>query len=278
MLQDAEQAKSFLPADCALYVRGLNVRYGENVALHDVDLAIGWGKLVGVIGPNGAGKSTLLKAILGVVPHQAQEISIAGRRQAQGRKLLAYVPQREEVRWDFPVTVEDVTLMGSYGRLGLLARPSVQDRKLTAFALEQVGMYDLRRSQISQLSGGQQQRVFLARALVQQGRILVLDEPLNGVDSSTQETILNLLTDFRQSGGTVLMATHDLETAARLCDELCCINRTVIAYGPAAAVFTPETLARTYGGTLLHAGHQDIIIGTNGPLMLPTKPEGEPRV
>ncbi len=251
----------------AISVRGLSVSYGERVALEGVNVDIGWGTMVGVIGPNGAGKSSFLKAILGVVPYQAAALLIGGQPQAVGRKLIAYVPQREEVHWDFPVTVEDVALMGSYGRLGLLGRPSAKDRELAAWALEQVGMLDRRATQIAQLSGGQQQRVFLARALVQQGRILILDEPLNGVDASTQETILRLLDDFRKGGGTVLMATHDLDTAARVCDDLCFINRTLIAFGPTAQVFTAQVLAHTYGGKLMHThGEHDIIIGEQGPV------------
>ncbi len=249
----------------AISVRGLSVRYGDRLALDNVNVDIGWGTIVGVIGPNGAGKSTFLKAILGVVPHRDVSLLIGGKPQSVGRKQIAYVPQREEVHWDFPVTVEDVALMGSYGRLGLLGRPSTKDRELARWALDQVGMLDRHHTQIAELSGGQQQRVFLARALVQQGRILILDEPLNGVDASTEETILHLLDDFRKSGGTVLMATHDLDIAARVSDDLCCINRTIIAFGPTAQVFTPQVLARTYGGKIMHThGQHDIIIGENG--------------
>lgn len=252
---------------CAISVRGLSVRYGGLLALDNVNIDIGWGTIVGVIGPNGAGKSTLLKSILGVVPHRANALLIAGQPPAAGRKLIAYVPQREEINWDFPVTVEDVALMGSYGRLGLLGRPSARDRELAREALAQVAMLDRRNTQISQLSGGQQQRVFLARALMQQGRILILDEPLNGVDASTQETILRLLDDFRKGGGTVLMATHDLDIAARVSDDLIFINRTIIAFGPTAQVFTPQVLARTYGGKMMHTHAQhDIIIGEDGPV------------
>jgi manganese/zinc/iron transport system ATP- binding protein len=252
---------------CAISVRGLSVRYGDLLALEDVNVDIGWGTMVGVIGPNGAGKSTFLKAILDVVPHQAADIRIAGLAQREGKKLIAYVPQREDVHWDFPVTVEDVALMGCYGRLGLLGRPGAKQRELAHWALAQVNMLDRRTTQISQLSGGQQQRVFLARALVQQGKIMILDEPLNGVDASTQETILHLLDEFRKKGGTVLMATHDLDTAARVCDDLCCINHTLVAFGPTREVFTPTILARTYGGKITHIhGEHDIIIGELGPV------------
>ncbi len=253
---------------CAISVRDLNVRYGERVALSDVSLDVGWGSLVGIIGPNGAGKSTFLKAILDIVPHRDQCIEIAGLPQSRGKRLISYVPQREEVNWDFPVTVYDVALTGSYGRLGLLGRPSKADRELALWALEQVGMADRRTTQIAELSGGQQQRVFLARALVQQGRIMILDEPLNGVDASTQETILRLLDEFRSKGGTVLMATHDLDTAARVCDDLCMINHTLIAYGAAKEVFNTELLARTYSGKMahIHGEHSSIIIGEGGPV------------
>ncbi len=261
------KASAATGSDWAISVRDLGVRYGDVIALEGVNLDIGWGTMVGIIGPNGAGKSSFLKALLEVAPCHCSSMSIAGLSPDKGRKVMAYVPQREEVHWDFPVTVEDVALMGSYGRLGLLGRPSASDRELARWALEQVGMIERHNTQIAQLSGGQQQRVFLARALVQQGKIMVLDEPLNGVDASTQETILRLLDNFRTQGGTVLIATHDLDTAARVCDDLCCINRTVIAFGPTEQVFTPQVLARTYGGKIMHTHDQhDIVVGEDGPV------------
>lgn len=264
---DPHQISAVASSTCALSIRDLSVQYGERIALENISIDIGWGTIVGIIGPNGAGKSSFLKAILGVVPARYAAMQIAGLAAKPGRHLIAYVPQREDVHWDFPVTVEDVALMGSYARLGLFGRPNAKDRELARWALQQVNMLDRRDTQIAQLSGGQQQRVFLARALVQQGKIMILDEPLNGVDAATQETILRLLDDFRRDGGSVLMATHDLDTAARVSDDLLAINRTVIAFGPTSQVFTPTVLARTYGGRIMHTHDtHNIMIGESGPV------------
>jgi ABC-type Mn2+/Zn2+ transport system ATPase subunit len=167
------------------------------------------------------------------------------------RNLLGYVPQREVVNWDFPVTVADVVLMGRTPRLGPLRFPGARDRQIVAQALEQVGMSAFAERQISQLSGGQQQRVFLARALAQEGRLLLLDEPLDGVDAVTRETIGALLRRLRAAGGTVLMATHDLELAAAWCDQLIMVNHAIVAVGPPTQALQPEVLRRTYGGQVL---------------------------
>ncbi len=230
-----------------LEIRGLNVAYRANVALRDVNLKLRAGQLVGIIGPNGAGKSTLLKSILGMTNATGQ-ILIEGQPLKQARQRLAYVPQKEEVRWDFPVTVGDVVMMGRYKRIGWVWGPGKADHQAVEEALEQVEMLPLKGRQISQLSGGQQQRVFMARALAQQGDIILLDEPLTGVDVTSQEVILNLLHRLVADGKLILMATHDLNAASQECDMVVCINRRLVAMGQPSEVFTPEVLTATYGG------------------------------
>jgi manganese/zinc/iron transport system ATP- binding protein len=232
---------------------GATVGYDSTPVLAHTDLVVGWGQLVGIIGPNGAGKSTLIKAILGTLRAQAGTVEVGGwpASSSAARDLVGYVPQREAVNWDFPVTVADVVLMGRTARLGPLRFPGAADRRMVAYALDQVGMLPFAHRQISQLSGGQQQRVFLARALAQEGRLLLLDEPLNGVDAGTQETIGALLHRLRDAGDTVLMATHDLELAADWCDQLIMVNHAIIAAGPPAQVLQPDILRRCYGGNVL---------------------------
>jgi manganese/zinc/iron transport system ATP- binding protein len=231
----------------------MTVGYDGTPVLENTNLEIGWGLIVGVIGPNGAGKSTLIKTILGTLRAGQGRVEIGGylTRSREARNLTGYVPQRETVNWDFPVTVADVVMMGRTARLGWLRFPGAADQRIVMDALEQVGMTPFAERQINQLSGGQQQRVFLARALAQGGRLLLLDEPLNGVDASTQETICDLLRRVRDAGGTVLMATHDLELAASWCDDLVMVNHAVVAYGPPAVALRPEVLRRTYGGQVL---------------------------
>src|SRR4051812_47477525 len=195
--------------------------YDGTPVLQNTNLEIGWGQIVGVIGPNGSGKSTLIKTILGTLRALQGAVQVGGypARSRDARDLIGYMPQREVVNWDFPVTVADVVMMGRTARLGWLRFPGVEDRGTVAQALELVGMSGFANRQISQLSGGQQQRVFLARALAQGGNLLLLDEPLNGVDTGTQEAIGELLRSRRAGGCTILMATHDLELAAAWCDR-----------------------------------------------------------
>jgi manganese/zinc/iron transport system ATP- binding protein len=229
------------------------VGYDATPVLRNAHLEIAWGSLVGVIGPNGAGKSTLIKAIMGTLRHSEGRVEVGGypARSRQARALSGYVPQREAVNWDFPVTVTDVVMMGRTARLGWLRFPGSDDRRVVREALERVGMAAFAHRQISQLSGGQQQRVFLARALAQEGRLLLLDEPLNGVDAGTQEAIGALLREVRASGGTILMATHDLQLAAAWCDTLVMVNHAIVAYGPPAEVLHSDVLRATYGGSVL---------------------------
>src|SRR5689334_5792754 len=216
-------------------------------------LVIGWGELVGVIGAIGAGKSTLIKTSLGMLRPWTGSITVAGAPgdSRAARLAMGYVPQREVVNWDFPVTVADVVMMGRTPRLGLFGFPGAADRQAVAEALAQVGMQGFADRQISELSGGQQQRVFLARALAQGGRVLLLDEPLNGVDLTTQEDIGTLLRQQCAAGGTVLLATHDLELAAEWCTQIVLVNHAICAAGPPAEVLRPDTLRAAYGGHVL---------------------------
>jgi len=229
-----------------LEVSNLSVSYGRNLILQEVSFKLNSGQLVGIIGPNGAGKSTLLKSILGIIPTSGK-VLIEGQNLRQAHQQLSYVPQKEEVRWDFPVTVGDVVMMGRYKRIGWVAGPGKRDHEVVKETLEQVDMLPFKDRQISQLSGGQQQRVFMARALAQEGDIILLDEPLSGVDTTTQEIIMSLLGRLRDAGKLILMATHDLEVALHKCNQLAFLNHQLIALGTPKEVFTAQILASTYG-------------------------------
>ncbi|MGH2380971.1 MAG: zinc ABC transporter ATP-binding protein AztA [Candidatus Limnocylindria bacterium] len=234
-----------------LAMRGLNAGYGDGLVLRDVDLDLPRGSLTGVIGPNGSGKSTLLRAILGLTPVMTGSVTIDGRPARQARHLMAYVPQREAVDWSFPISACDVVMMGRYAHLGVLRRPGAQDRRRVKEALGRLGIQDLARRQIGALSGGQQQRVFLARALVQDASVLLLDEPMTGVDQATEQAIHALLGELRDEGVTIVQTTHDLESAAEHSDRLAFVNRRIVAYGPPDETFTPPILHATFGGELL---------------------------
>ncbi len=234
----------------AVSIRDLTVAYRDKPVLWDVDLDIPAGSLAAIIGPNGAGKSTLIKAALGLVPTAAGSVEIFGGNYADRRRLVGYVPQRGSVDWEFPTDALDVVTMGTYGRLGWIRRPGRAERELALRCLEQVGMADFARRQISQLSGGQQQRVFLARALAQDAQLYVMDEPFAGVDATTERAIVDLLRELRARGRTVVCVHHDLETAPEYFDWLVLLNVRVMAAGPFADTFTPENLTRTYGGRM----------------------------
>jgi ABC-type Mn2+/Zn2+ transport system ATPase subunit len=236
-----------------LEVNGLRVSYGAQPVLEDVAFALPAGQLVGIIGPNGAGKTTLLKAILGLVPIAAGAISADGVAIRQRGGYVAYVPQRDAINWRFPASVADVVLMGRYGRLGWLKRPGAADRAIVWHCLEQVGMAALATRPIAALSGGQQQRVFLARALAQEPEVLLLDEPISGVDAPTQEAILTILSGLAARGKTLMITTHDLHCNMQHFDALLALNRRVVALGPVAQVLTPEVLTRTYGAQVVLA-------------------------
>ena len=232
----------------AIEVTDLTVAYGATPVLWDVDLTVPPGVLMAIVGPNGAGKTTLIKAILELVRPAAGRVLVHGRPHQEQRRLVAYVPQRRTVDWDFPTNVLDVVLMGRYGALGWLRRPGRRDRGLALEALEQVGMVELADRQISQLSGGQQQRVFLARALVQDAPVYLMDEPFQGVDATTERAIVGLLRRLRAEGRTVVCVHHDLPTVAEYFDWATLLNVRRIASGPVAEVFNEENLRLTYGG------------------------------
>ncbi|MDX1439644.1 MAG: metal ABC transporter ATP-binding protein [Rubricoccaceae bacterium] len=237
-----------LASNLAVDVADLTVAYRDTPVLWDIDLQVPERVLMAIVGPNGAGKTTLIKAILGLVQKAAGRILIHGAPYERQRGLVAYVPQRGSVDWDFPTSVLDVVMMGTYGKLGWIRRPGKSERQRALDALEQVGMSDFAERQIAQLSGGQQQRVFLARALVQDAQIYFMDEPFQGVDATTEKAIVTLLHNLREAGKTVLVVHHDLQTVPEYFDWAMLLNVRKIASGRVSDVFTDENLRKTYGG------------------------------
>jgi len=231
-------------------IHDMTVAYHRKPVLWDIDLSVPEGQLIGIVGPNGAGKSTLIKAILGLLPLASGKVEIYGLPAERQRHLVGYVPQRETVDWDFPVSAFDVVLMGTYGRLGWFKRPGAAERRLARECLDQVGMNEFADRQIRQLSGGQQQRVFLARALAQDALIYFLDEPFSGVDAATEQAIVTLLQHLRNQGKTVLVVHHDLGTVRQYFDSVILLNLRLVAAGPTATTFTNENLQTTFGGRL----------------------------
>lgn len=231
----------------AVEAEELNINYGKRSILWDISFQIPKGLLVGIIGPNGAGKSTLLKAALGLIPPFSGKVSLFGSPASHVHKRVAYVPQRESVDWDFPITAEEVVLMGRYGRLGLFGRPRRADREAAAAALEQVGMGAYAHRQIGQLSGGQQQRLFIARALVQDADLFLLDEPFAGVDLATEKAIIALLKKQKAQGKTILIVHHDLPSVEEYFDWTLLLNARLLACGPVKETFTEVNLARAFG-------------------------------
>jgi len=231
-------------------VKNVTVAYHGKVALHSASLQLKAGTICGLVGMNGAGKSTLFKAIMGLVQPATGRILVNGLpiRRAQKSSLMAYVPQSEEVDWNFPVSVHDVVMMGRYGYMNLLRIPRSLDKRAVQNSLERVEMWQMRDRQIGELSGGQKKRTFFARALAQQGTVLLLDEPFAGVDIKTEKLMINLLTELRQTGHTILISTHDLASVTTFCDQVVLINRSILAYGETSEVFTEENLSRTFGG------------------------------
>ncbi|WFM70415.1 metal ABC transporter ATP-binding protein [Halomonas sp. CKK8] len=236
--------------DLALHVEDLTVSYHSKPVLWDIDFDVPPGVMAAIVGPNGAGKSTLIKSVLGLVPTVAGHVTLHGRPYKAQRRRVGYVPQRSSVDWDFPTTALDVVTMGLYGRLGWLRRPGRRERDEAMAALELVGMADFARRQISQLSGGQQQRVFLARALVQKADVYFLDEPMAGVDATTERAIVDILRRLRDEGKTVIVVHHDLQTVRSYFDWLLILNVRVIAQGPVAEVYTADHLRQAYGGQI----------------------------
>jgi len=235
----------------ALDIIDLTVGYGSAPVLSGVNVAIPKASQVAVVGPNGAGKSTLFKVLVGLLRPTAGRLLLYGRALDREMKRVAYVPQREEIDWRFPVTVLDVVLMGRYGHIGWLRRPGREDRNLALDCLDRLGMASLAGRPIGELSGGQQQRVFLARALAQQPELLVLDEPFAGVDTPTQEMVLDLLDELRRQGMTLLVSTHDLPLASSRFDRLMLLNRRLVAFGPPREVIDSTVLSDTFGSQIL---------------------------
>ena len=223
----------------AIEIKNLTVAYGENIALEDLNLNIEVGSLMALVGPNGAGKSTLIKTILKFLKQITGEIKI-------NAKTLTYVPQRNSVDWDFPTTLFDVVEMGCYGRVGLFKRVSKEEKQKVLKAIEQVGMLEFKDRQISELSGGQQQRAFIARALVQEADIYLMDEPFQGVDSTTEKSIVEILKKLKAEGKTIIVVHHDLQTVPTYFESVALINKAVIVSGKVSEVFTQENIDVTY--------------------------------
>lgn len=246
-----------------LEVRDVSVIYRNgNRALDGAAFSVPRGSITALVGINGSGKSTLFKSLMGFVPLASGQISIMGLsvKDALRRNLVAYVPQSEEIDWSFPVLVEDVVMMGRYGHMNFLRMTRPQDRVAVDESLERVGMTAFRKRQIGELSGGQKKRVFLARALAQEGQVILLDEPFTGVDVTTENQIIQLLKDLRAEGRVMLVSTHNLGSVPEFCDRAVLINRRVLAEGPTSEVFTQQNLQKAFGGVLRHfvLGGQDL--------------------
>jgi manganese/iron transport system ATP-binding protein len=238
-----------------LRVADITVTYRNGLtALRHASFSLPTGTITALVGVNGSGKSTLFKAIMGFVPVTSGSVEILGMsvRGALKANTVAYVPQAEEVDWNFPVLVEDVVMMGRYGHMNLLRVPKQRDHKMVELALERVGMGEYRKRQIGELSGGQRKRVFLARAIAQEGSVILLDEPFTGVDVQTEETIIALLGEMRDEGRVILVSTHNLGSVPEFCDRVVLVKGTVLAYGPTASVFNRENLEAAFGGVLRH--------------------------
>jgi len=243
-----EPAQASTPA---LTIEGLWVGYNHQPVLEDISLQVSKGDILGIIGPNGAGKSTLLKTVLGLVPAWQGRIQVLGEPVSKNRRMVGYMPQAEQVDWDFPVTVGDVALMGRYARRGLLRRTTKEDREAAAAALDRVGILDLRNRLIGELSGGQRRRVLLARALANQPDLLLLDEPMAGLDATAQHQFLDIIDRLRSDGAAVVLSTHDLSCVSQRCDKAACLNRRLIAYGAPWEVLNEDVLGETFGTHLL---------------------------
>jgi len=257
---DAGRDPGHARAHADVWLSDVTVGYGDKIALEHVDLAVEAGTLLAVVGPNGAGKSTLLRIMAGLLRPWTGRVEVLGHPAGQQARRIAYVPQAELVDWSFPVTVEDVVMMGRYPALGPLRRPSERDRRTVTDALERVGMTAFATERIGALSGGQRRRVFLARALAAEPDLFLLDEPVTGIDATTQEDLMDLLEAEARRGKTVIATTHDLACAAQRFQRVLAVNRTLIAHGPSALVLDPAVLARVYGGHLLVLGGQAVVI------------------
>lgn len=247
------ESQSKEPLGSGIKANGLSVVYRNgNVALSNATFSIPTSTICALVGINGSGKSTLFKAIMGLVPIARGSVSILGQPagRALARNTVAYVPQNEEVDWNFPVLVEDVVMMGRYGHMGFLRRASALDKRKVDEALERVNMSEFRQRQIGELSGGQKKRVFLARALAQEGQVILLDEPFTGVDVTTEDAIIGLLKSLRDEGRVMLVSTHNLGSVPQFCDQVVLVNRKVLDAGRTESVFTQQNLEQAFGGTL----------------------------
>ena len=241
--------------ELSVEVNAVTVSYPNgNVALRDASFQLHGGSICALVGVNGSGKSTLFKAIMGLLRPASGNVRVAGQtvREALKQNLIAYVPQAAEVDWSFPVSVWDVVLMGRYGYMNFMRIARAEDRRIAEESLSRVGMLEFRERQIGELSGGQRKRVFLARALAQRARVILLDEPFTGVDVTTESAIIALLRELRDDGHIMLVSTHNLGSVPEFCDHVVLINKTVLAAGPIAEVFTEENLLRAFGGVLRH--------------------------
>ena len=246
----AALATATAPGDTAISLDGVSVRLGDRLALAGITARVRTGAFVGLLGPNGSGKSTLLRAVLGILPLAAGRVEVEGRDPNEARDLFSYLPQRQRLDLDMPLRAWDVVMMGRIRHVRWLRGPTREDSDIVSWALETVAMADRRNAAIGELSFGQQQRLFFARALAQQGRIVLLDEPMNGVDAQTQDLFVDLLTEFHRQGQTIVMATHDLNMAACICDTLCILNTRLVAFGPPSETFQPQVLREAYGAHL----------------------------
>lgn len=233
----------------AIELKGLTVTYDAAPVLWNVSLSIEPKVIMGLVGPNGAGKSTMLKAILDLTPRLAGEVRIFGKPFSKDRKQIGYVPQRSAIDWDFPTTVLDLVMMGTYGQLGWFRRPGKRQQEASMAALEKLSMAEFANRQIGELSGGQQQRVFLARAFVQDAPIYFLDEPFAGVDAKTERVVADFLHELRELGKTIVVVQHDLSTVGEYLDQVTLLNRSVVASGPVANTFTRKNIEATFGAS-----------------------------
>ena len=237
--------------ESCLSLHGVTVSYNGHTALDNVSMNVPHGAQVAIVGPNGAGKSTLFKTIVGLLPARSGTISLNGKPPGSSKDPIAYVPQREEIDWTFPVTVSEVVMMGRYGAIGWIRRAKTRDREIVAQCLDELDISALADRSIGELSGGQQQRVFLARALAQEPHLLLLDEPFTGVDATAKEALLELLERLRRRDITMLVSTHDIQTTAQRFEHVALLNSRLVAYGPPAHVFTQQHIGDAFGGQAL---------------------------
>ena len=258
-------ASEFIPPDVTvvppLSIHDMTVAYQRKPVIWDIDYVAPAGKLVAIVGPNGAGKSTLINAALELIPRASGQVRFFGEPYRKQRHRVGYVPQRESVDWDFPVSALDVVVMGLYRKVGWCLPVLPRHRKTALAALDRVGMADYAHRQIRRLSGGQQQRVFLARALVQDAHLYLMDEPFTGVDAATERAIVEILRELRSLGKTALVVHHDLQTVTEYFDEVILLNMRLVATGPVERVFTTDNLRKTYGGRLMLLENTDRIVG-----------------